>query len=77
MKAITVEINDISAGNFNDFSPEMKKEVSKEVAALISKMNQDARLLKLKKLVDEINAGDHGMTLNPDIILEFLRVEDE
>ena len=77
MKTIAVEVNDITAVNFNDFSSEMKNKVSNEVAGIIAKMNYDARIMKLQKLVDEINAGEHGMTMNPDIILELLRIEEE
>ncbi len=77
MKTIAVEVNDITAVNFNDFSPEMKNKISSEVADIIAKMNYDARIMKLQKLVSEINTGDHGMTMDPEILLELLRIEEE
>jgi|GEM_PF-6398634 len=77
MKTIAVEVNDITAVNFNDFSPEMKNKISSEVADMITQMNYDARIMRLQKLVAEINAGDNGMTMDPEILFELLSAEEE
>ena len=77
MKTIMLEIEDRYATDYNSFGQETKKQVSQEVTSLISKMIYDARVNKLKKIVDDINSDPESINLNPNIILELLRIEEE
>ena len=76
MKTIMLEIDDLSADDYDSFSIEMKKQVSQEVTSAINKMVFDMRVTKLKKIVDQINTDTTGNWLNPDIILDLLRIEE-
>jgi hypothetical protein len=77
MKNILLEIDDTSAITYANFSQEVKRDVNKEIAQMVKKILFEARLAKLRKLVDDINNDQSGIMLNPDILLDFLTVEDE
>ena len=77
MKAILLELDDLSTNDYDSFSKELKTMVSGEVTSAISKMVFDMRVTKLKKVVDQINTDTTGNFQNPDIVLELLRIEEE
>jgi hypothetical protein len=77
MKTIILEIDDLSADDYNSFDNEMKQQVGQEITSIITKMVFDMRVTKLKKIVDQINVDTTGNWLNPDILMEMLRIEED
>jgi hypothetical protein len=77
MKNFVLEIDDTSAITYANFSQEVKRDVNKEIAEMVKKILLEARLARLRKLVDDINNDRSGIVLNPDILLDFLRVEED
>ena len=77
MKTIMLEVDDVSASDYENLTGEMKKQVSAELTSIIGKIMFDTRVTKLKKIVDEINADTTSNWLNPDIVLELLRIGDD
>jgi hypothetical protein len=77
MKNIMLRIDDLSAKDFYSFSNDTKQQLSTEVSSMICKIAFDTRVKQLKKIVEQINADTTGNFLNPDIVLELLRVEEE
>ena len=76
MAIIALEVDELTAKDYDSFHEEMRKKVSNEVISFISKMVFDTRVTKLKKLVDEINLSPNSMPLDPEIIMELLRIEE-
>lgn len=77
MENIMLELDILSANDYAAFSPELKKKVSSEVATIISRIAYDERVAKLRKLVEEINTNPGAMEMDPEILFELLRIQDD
>ena len=76
MRQIILEIDDISAEDYDNFTYDMKKQVCNELKGIIGKMIFDKRVTKLKKLVDEINSSSMAH-LDPQVMMALLRIEED
>ena len=75
MKTITLPLDSESCRIFEGLSPDCKQKFSRDVSMMLHSIAQNARSVKLKQLVQEINNEKDNSYLNTDILLELLPID--
>ena len=75
MKTITLPVDSESCRIFEGLSPDCKQKFSNDVNLMLHSIAQNARAIKLKQLVQEINNEKDVSYLNTDMLLELLPID--
>jgi len=76
MKTIILEVDDEIMNSYQNFTPDIKKQLNARISTLIKKVEMNLRSVKLKKLIEELKNEPGSKEMNPDILLELLRIEE-
>ena len=76
MKTIILEVDDEIMNYYQNFTPDLKKQLNARISTLIKKVEMNLRSVKLKKLIEELKNEPGSKEMNPDILLELLRIEE-
>lgn len=76
MRAIMFEVGDEAGEMYDSLGSEKMKQVTNELCELMRRIIFDERVTKLKKIIEEINNDPSGISINPEILFDLLRIEE-
>jgi hypothetical protein len=75
MKTLLLVVDDKTCHEFENLCPITKQALTHEVGRLISKYSAEARSVKLRQLIDEINNSSDTANMNSEILLDLLPID--
>jgi ATP-dependent protease HslVU (ClpYQ) ATPase subunit len=74
MKQITIEVDEGTWGEYDNFKPEAKTEFINNMTKMLKNIIREKRSLRIKKLIDELK-DEPDQNIDPEVLLTLLQAE--